>query len=166
MEVPGKPFSARMTGRDAQVITLLRVGPTDSRSRLYPDSGSDHVQAGRMQSRGRNMTRHLTRIAISASLVLLLALSLILTGCGGSGDEVETTDVTSSTPARGFPSPNTCLRKSGEVRPLLRPYPHFLHPNPLQRPHIDRKRLSQTRHPAKLSPFPAPRLLGRAKSQR
>ena len=46
------------------------------------------------------MTRHLTRIAISASLVLLLALSLILTGCGGSGDEVETTDVTSSTPAK------------------------------------------------------------------
>ena len=46
------------------------------------------------------MTRHLTRIAISASLVLLLALSLLLTGCGGSGDEVETTDVTSSTPAK------------------------------------------------------------------
>ena len=39
MEVPEKLFSARMTGRDAQVITLLRVGPTDSRSRLYPDSG-------------------------------------------------------------------------------------------------------------------------------
>ena len=27
MEVPEKLFSARMTGRDAQVITLLRVGP-------------------------------------------------------------------------------------------------------------------------------------------
>ena len=105
MEVPGKPFSARMTGRDAQVITLLRVGPyPDSGSRLYPDSGSDHVQPGRMQSRGRNMRRHLTRIAISASLVLLLALSLILTGCGGSRDEVETTDVTSSTPTKVSPA--------------------------------------------------------------
>lgn len=46
------------------------------------------------------MTRHLTRIAISASLVLLLALSLLLAGCGGSGDEVETTDVASTTPAK------------------------------------------------------------------
>ena len=28
MEVPEKLFSARMTGRDGQVITLLRVGRT------------------------------------------------------------------------------------------------------------------------------------------